>query len=80
MTTEILVPDGRIVFVALNSETSESPVRALILRVDEQGSVKLFDEPDGAVVSMVVTPHAVLAVLHRAAGVGTPDALTASSE
>jgi hypothetical protein len=68
LTTEIIVPDGRIVFVALNSETSESPGRARILRVDEQGSVKLFDEPDAVIVSMAVTPRAVLAVFRRADG------------
>ena len=67
-TTEIIVPDGRMVFVALNTETSESPVRARILRVDERGSVKLFDEPDAVIASMAVTPRAVLAVLHRANG------------
>ena len=68
LTTEIIVPDGRIVFVALNSETSGSPGRARILRVDEQGSVKLFDEPDAVIVSMAVTPRAVLAVFRRADG------------
>jgi len=70
-TWERIVPDGRTVFVALNTETNQPvnhPAHARIARVDDTGSTLLFDDTDAVIVSIAVTPRTVLVVLRRADG------------
>ncbi|MEO8560990.1 MAG: toll/interleukin-1 receptor domain-containing protein [bacterium] len=71
-TDEILIPDGRAVVVALNTEVNQPsgrPRRARIAEIDSAGAVAtLLDVRDAVVRSMAVTTTMVIAVLRRADG------------
>ena len=70
-TYDIIVPAGKSVVVALNTELIQPlrPQHARIAEVDSAGSVKtLLDNRDAVVHSLAVTPRFVIAVLRLVSG------------